>query len=70
MAMGLWTRDLAYAASVDAANRSMRKAGRKRWSEEDRDIAASEFSRLRPLEAEYPWMTPEQVAEIRAKHGG
>jgi hypothetical protein len=29
------TRDIAYAAAFDAGNRSMRKAGRIVWSEED-----------------------------------
>jgi len=43
------TRQLAYAASQDAANRAMRSAGRKAWSEEDYNVAVSEFNRLWPL---------------------
>ncbi len=43
------TRELAVAAGWDAANRSMRAAGRKIWTEDDADIAAEEFNRLWPL---------------------
>lgn len=43
------TRDIAQAVSWDAANRSMRTAGRKTWNEEDADVAAAEFNRLWPL---------------------
>jgi len=32
-------RKLAYAIGLDADNRSMRKAGRTTWNEEDRDVA-------------------------------
>jgi len=35
------TPQLAYASGSDAGNRSMRKGGRTRWNEEDRDEAAS-----------------------------
>lgn len=35
------TRDLAFAASKDAGNRSMRAGGRTSWSEEDQDAAAA-----------------------------
>lgn len=46
------TRELAYAAATDAANRQMRKAGRMRWNKDDYNLAASEFERLWPIEAE------------------
>jgi hypothetical protein len=42
------TYELAMAAGRDAGNRSMRKAGRSAWSEEDRDAAYEEFERLWP----------------------
>jgi hypothetical protein len=42
------TRELAQAASFDAADRSMRAAGRKSWNEADAQIAAMEFQRLWP----------------------
>lgn len=40
------TRDLAFASGIDAGNRSMRNAGRTRWSEEDAAIAAETTNRL------------------------
>jgi len=40
------TREIAYAAGMDAGNRSMRRAGRKTWSLEDRNAAATETNRL------------------------
>lgn len=42
------TYDLAMAAAWDAANRSMRKAGRKVWSVDDYNAAVDEFYRLMP----------------------
>lgn len=66
---GYWTRDLAYAAATDAANRQMQKAGRTAWSREDADLATDEFRRLYPLEAEYPWATPEQIAQMKRQLG-
>ena len=42
------TYKLAWAAGLDAGNRSMRKAGRKKWSSRDRDVATSTFNRLYP----------------------
>ena len=45
----MMTRELAYAAGLDAANRSMRAAGRSAWNEDDADVAAREFNRLWPL---------------------
>ena len=44
------TRERAWAASMDEANRVMRKAGRTRWSLEDRNLAAQTFHRLWPPE--------------------
>lgn len=49
MAHIVLTREIAQAASWDAANRSMRAGGRKAWDEEDADVAAREFNRLWPL---------------------
>ena len=43
------TKEIAYAAMFDAGNRSARAAGRKAWSEDDRDAAAAEFNRLAAL---------------------
>lgn len=40
------TPTIAWAAGIDAANANMRKAGRKRWSIEDRNIAAVTTNRL------------------------
>lgn len=48
----VWTYDLARAASQDAANRRMRKAGRKAWSRGDYNHAIDEFNRLYPVHAE------------------
>jgi hypothetical protein len=42
------TRELAFAASLDAGNRAMHAAGRKRWSKQDQMTAAREFNRLWP----------------------
>lgn len=44
------TRDLAWAAATDAGNRSMRQAGRTKWSQRDYNAAIREFDRLWPLE--------------------
>jgi len=44
------TRDIAWAAATDAANASMRAAGRKVWSEEDYNSACDTFDRLWPVE--------------------
>jgi hypothetical protein len=44
-------REIAYAASRDAGNRSMRKAGRTAWNEEDYAAACDELARLWPEEA-------------------
>lgn len=42
------TRELAFAASLDAGNRSMKAAGRKTWSKHDQLEASREFQRLWP----------------------
>ena len=42
------TRELAYAASKDAAVRSMTKAGRTSWSLSDYSAAVRTFDRLMP----------------------
>ena len=41
-------RKIAYAASWDAGNRSMRRHGRTKWSRADFNTAAREFNRLWP----------------------
>jgi hypothetical protein len=46
------TRDLAYASSRDAGNRSMRKACRKVWNVDDWNASVDEFNRLWPIERE------------------
>ena len=40
------TYNLAMAAGQDAGNRSMRKAGRTQWNDDDWDAAAAETQRL------------------------
>ena len=42
------TREIAYAASRDAGNRRMRRAGRSKWSRGDYNAAVREFNRLWP----------------------
>jgi hypothetical protein len=42
------TEELARMAAQDAGNRSMRKAHRKAWNEEDWNVAAETFDRLWP----------------------
>jgi len=48
----VWTYDLEMAASRDAANRSMRAAGRTHWSVEDWNVACAVFDRLYPATQE------------------
>lgn len=43
------TMKLAYAAGCDAANRRMRKAGRKKWNKADYNHAVSVMRRLLKL---------------------
>lgn len=40
------TRKLAFASGEDAANAAMRKAGRSRWNDDDRDLATTTTNRL------------------------
>ncbi len=40
------TRDIASAASMDAANRAMRKAGRVAWNADDYEVAVETFNKL------------------------
>lgn len=42
------THELAHAAGWDAANRSMRAAGRTQWNEDDYNAMAAEYERLIP----------------------
>lgn len=42
------TYKLAMAAGADAANRSMRKAGRTKWSKKDYQICCDTVARLLP----------------------
>lgn len=63
------TREIANAAAVDEANRSMRKAGRKAWNRTDYNTAVREFNRLWMLEDEYPWASAEQIAEMKRQLG-
>ena len=44
------TREIAWAASLDEGNRSMREAGRTAWSQQDYNAAVREFDRLWPEE--------------------
>jgi hypothetical protein len=67
--MKTWSRDLAWAAAWDAGNRSMAKGGRKSWNGEDSNIHRAEFNRLYPLEAEYPWATPEEINRMKIQLG-
>lgn len=46
------TGQLAHAASMDAGNRSMRKAGRAHWNQDDYNACWLEYGRLWPIEAE------------------
>jgi hypothetical protein len=46
------TPALAKAAAMDAGNRSMRKAGRVAWNEDDFDTATSELDRLQSFISE------------------
>lgn len=64
------TRELAHASAWDAGNRSMRAAGRTVWTSADYNACVAEFHRLWPLEREYPWATPEQLAQMRAIEEG
>lgn len=43
------TLSMVFAAGRDAGNRSMRKAGRKKWGKRDYNAACAEFNRLAPF---------------------
>lgn len=43
------TLAMVFAAGRDAGNRSMRKAGRKKWSKRDYGAAVAEYKRLAPF---------------------
>jgi len=47
--MTTFTRAMCYAAGRDAGNRSMRKAGRTAWAQDDYNTACAEFERLLPF---------------------
>jgi hypothetical protein len=53
------TRDLAWAAACDVADKNMRKGGRTKWNGEDYRMGGYEFERLWPLEKDLGRM-PEQ----------
>ncbi len=72
MAKLILTRELAQAASFDAADRSMRKGGRTTWIDDDAEVAYWEFERLWPrcphgMEPEEPCYLCDQD-EIPASH--
>lgn len=48
------TRDIAWAAATDAADKNMRDNGRTSWNEEDWKVGACEFERLWPLGRDWP----------------
>jgi hypothetical protein len=53
------TYELARACSMDAANRNMRKNGRKAWNKEDYGIACKELNRLWPVNSELREYVPK-----------
>lgn len=61
---------LAHACATDAANRVMRKAWpRKKWGDEETAEYIKVFNRIWPLEEEYPWASPEQIAQMKRELG-
>ena len=52
MSKPVLTRELAFAAAWDTGMRSMRAAGRKKWNQDDYNVAAAEYDRLWPVEDE------------------
>ena len=54
------TYQLAHAAATDAGNRSMRRAGRKKWNDRDYAAAVKEFERI--------WPTRKQELDWRLAH--
>jgi hypothetical protein len=59
------TYQLAHAAGIDAGNRSMRRAGRKKWNDRDYAAAIKEFERIWPLRAS----AKKQERDWRGHHG-
>lgn len=51
--------ELARAIATDAANRNMRKNGRKKWSERDYMIAVSTLNELYPVNDELKEYVPQ-----------
>lgn len=52
----------AHSAGWDAGNRSMRKAGRSKWNDDDWNAACAEFERLYPSSVKLP----EEVKRAKA----
>lgn len=73
MARLTMTYELARACGQDAADRRMRKAGRKHWDADDYNEAVRVFEELWPLEAQFvsQGMSHDEAAraaqEIRTK---
>jgi hypothetical protein len=55
------TYQLAHAAGTDAGNRSMRRAGRRKWNDRDYAAAVREFERI--------WPSRKQEQDWRRDHG-
>jgi hypothetical protein len=53
------TKDLAFAAGKDAANRQMRATGRAAWNVNDFNLAVRTESDLYPLCREFPDIPPD-----------
>lgn len=58
------TYHLARAAGMDAANRSMRKAGRTSWNEEDYNVGVVEQNRLWPGDINGLWPTETETPHV------
>lgn len=52
--METMTREMAWAMATDEGNRSMRRAGRMTWNQDDFNAAAKMFNRLWPEKWEPP----------------
>jgi hypothetical protein len=64
------TREFARAASMDAANARMRKAGRVAWSRADFNEAVRVFNRLWPIENDVvPPSRPRQPGDAARPRG-
>lgn len=63
MALMTLTRELAFAAGTDAANRNMRANCRKRWNAEDAGIACDKTNRM------LAYIVPLPVAEAMHRDG-